>query len=111
MRSILCANHTMYQRRDRLRLFRLDPVGRLDPAPPFREAPCCVVMQRAERLAAFHGVSNAFVKLKSYGRIDCVFLLLTAAAQHHACHAQLFAWRGGDESVDWAGQLKLLSRM
>src|SRR6266404_3474572 len=111
MRSILCANHTIYERRDRLRLFRGDLIGRLDQAPRFRKAPCCVVMQRAERLAAFHGVSNAFVKLEPYGRIDCVFLLFTAAAQHHTCHAQLFALRRGDESVGWAGHLKRLPRM
>src|SRR5260370_28248608 len=93
--TILCANHTMYQRRDRLRLFRFDPVGCLDQAPRFRKAPCCVVMQRAERLAAFHGVSNAFVKLESYGRINCVFLLLTAAPQPPTYHAPLFALTRG----------------
>ena len=89
----------MYERRDRLRLFRGDLIGRLDQASCFVKARGCVVMQRAERLAAFHGVSNAFVKLEPYGGIDCVFLLLTAAAKHHTCHAQLLALRRGDESI------------
>src|SRR5882672_5493531 len=111
MRFILGADHTMDQGWDRLRLFRLDPVCALDEPPRFVKACGCVVMQRAERLAAFHGVSNAFVKLEPYGWIDCVFLLFTAAAQHHTCHAQLFALRRGDESVGWAGHVKRLPRV
>jgi hypothetical protein len=107
----LCADHTMDERWDRLRLFRLDPVGGLDQVPRFGKPSTGIVIQRAERLAAFDGVSNALVKLESHGRVNRVLLLFAPSAQHNACHAQLLALRRGDESVGWTGNVERLSRM
>jgi len=56
------------------------------PSAAFPQGACCVVMQRAERLAAFHGVSNAFVNSSpTAGSIVSSFFRGRRPAP--ACHA------------------------
>src|SRR6202035_5581392 len=99
MTEPLCADHAMDERWDRLWFFRLDPVGGLDQVARLGKPSISIVMQRAERLAALYGVSDALVKLESPGRVNRVFLLFPAPAEDNACHAQLLALHRADESV------------
>ena len=94
----LCPNHSMDQRRNGLRFFRLDPVSGFHQMARFRQTGVGVVMQRTQRLAARHRVSDALMKFKAHGGVDRVFLLFPSAAEHHAGHAELLALNRGDIS-------------
>src|SRR5258708_608689 len=93
----LCANYPVNEWGNCLWLFRLDPVRGFDQVAGFGKPSIGIVMQRAERLAALHGIPDALVKLESYGRVNRVFLLFPAPAQDNGCHAELLALRRGDE--------------